>query len=351
MRIGTKELQEMLGSMSKVRPNATLEITSYMELNFTKDKLVLNATDGNNFISAYRDIENEEELSIIIKTDQFTKLVNRTTSDYIDVTPHKDYIKIKGNGSYKIEILQDEEYPKHPINLESAVTSKDCWTYLLQHGLTIGKNIKSVTAADGVLFGYLLRDGKVVTGDSTKIAVSDFECDSMELLIPPVLATLIGSIKSEKCDLLVDNNNMLLVRGKGIEVCGQLMEGIDDYPNVLPIIETPQPCTCKVGTQELSKALDRIGLFVSEYDMNLISVGFSEGAIIIENATKSYETLEVTDQHGHVDIVYDININILKDVISVIDSPTIEIGYGERDVLKITTDEEIMMLATTDEEV
>ena len=45
-----------------------------------------------------------------------------------------------------------------------------------------------------------------------------------------------------------------------------------------------------------------------------------------------------------------ININLLKDVIAVIDSPTIEIGYGEDDILKITTDEEVMMLATTGEE-
>ena len=38
MRIGTKELQEMLGCLSKIRPNATLEITNYIELNFTKDR-------------------------------------------------------------------------------------------------------------------------------------------------------------------------------------------------------------------------------------------------------------------------------------------------------------------------
>ena len=350
MRIGTKELQDMLGCLSKVRPNATLEITNYVELHFTKDRLILNATDGNNFISAYRNIENEEELSIIVKTDQFTKLVGRTTTDYIDITPHKDYISIKGNGTYKMEILQDEEYPKSPIYLETAVTAKDCWTHLLQHGINVGKNIKSVTAADGVLFGYLLRDGKIVTGDSTKIAVSDFECEGLELLIPPVLATLISSVKSEKCDIFVDSNNMLLLRGKGIDVSGQLMEGVEEYPNVIPIIETQQPSTCKVGTQELSKALDRIGLFVSTYDMNLISVGFSDGAIILENSTKSYETIEVTDQHNHADKVYDININLLKDVIAVIDSPTIEIGYGEDDILKITTDEEVMMLATTGEE-
>ena len=31
-------------------------------------------------------------------------------------------------------------HPKSPIYLETAVTTKDCWTHLLQHGINVGKN-------------------------------------------------------------------------------------------------------------------------------------------------------------------------------------------------------------------
>ena len=352
MRINTNKLRNMLGHITKVKANPLLEISNYIQLVCDKDGIKINATDGDNHITVFEDGEYDESIDYIVKTDQFVSLINKTTTENVTLTAKENYLEVKGNGTYKVELVQGEIYPDHKIETNGALKIDDCVAYNLKHGLNVGKNVKSQTAADGCLFGYLFRNNHIITADAIKVNASDFDCQGLEVLIPPSLANLVQTLSSEKVNIIHDvNNNSIMFKSKNIVISGTLMEGVEEYPeSILPMIEETQPSLCVVDTQEFLKALNRIGLFIDIYDMNTLQIAFVGDLIKLQTVGGSVESITTKDSPRHEDIVYEVNIKYLQDLVSSVDSPTIDIEYGNPDLIKIVSDKDQMLLSTLDNE-
>ena len=353
MRINTNKLRNMLGHITKVKANPLLEISNYIQLVCDKDgSMKINATDGDNHITVFEDGEYDESIDFIVKTDQFVSLINKTTTENVTLTAKENYLEVKGNGTYKVELVQGEIYPDHKIETNGALKIDDCVAYNLKHGLNVGKNVKSQTAADGCLFGYLFRNNHIITADAIKVNASDFDCQGLEVLIPPSLANLVQTLSSEKVNIIHDvNNNSIMFKSKNIVISGTLMEGVEEYPeSILPMIEETQPSLCVVDTQEFLKALNRIGLFIDIYDMNTLQIAFVGDLITLQTVGGSVESITTKDSPRHEDIVYEVNIKYLQDLVSSVDSPTIDIEYGNPDLIKIVSDKDQMLLSTLDNE-
>jgi DNA polymerase III sliding clamp (beta) subunit (PCNA family) len=343
----------MLGHITKVKANPLLEISNYIQLVCDKDgSMRINATDGDNHITVFEDGEYDESIDFIVKTDQFVSLINKTTTENVTLTAKENYLEVKGNGTYKVELVQGEIYPDHKIETNGALKIDDCVAYNLKHGLNVGKNVKSQTAADGCLFGYLFRNNHIITADAIKVNASDFDCQGLEVLIPPSLANLVQTLSSEKVNIIHDvNNNSIMFKSKNIVISGTLMEGVEEYPeSILPMIEETQPSLCVVDTQEFLKALNRIGLFIDIYDMNTLQIAFVGDLITLQTVGGSVESITTKDSPRHEDIVYEVNIKYLQDLVSSVDSPTIDIEYGNPDLIKIVSDKDQMLLSTLDNE-
>lgn len=353
MKINTNKLRNMLGHITKVKANPLLEISNYIQLVCDKDgSMKINATDGDNHITVFEDGEYDESIDFIVKTDQFVSLINKTTTENVTLTAKENYLEVKGNGTYKVELVQGEIYPDHKIETNGALKIDDCVAYNLKHGLNVGKNVKSQTAADGCLFGYLFRNNHIITADAIKVNASDFDCQGLEVLIPPSLANLVQTLSSEKVNIIHDvNNNSIMFKSKNIVISGTLMEGVEEYPeSILPMIEETQPSLCVVDTQEFLKALNRIGLFIDIYDMNTLQIAFVGDLITLQTVGGSVESITTKDSPRHEDIVYEVNIKYLQDLVSSVDSPTIDIEYGNPDLIKIVSDKDQMLLSTLDNE-
>lgn len=353
MKINTNKLRNMLGHITKVKANPLLEISNYIQLVCDKDgSMKINATDGDNHITVFEDGEYDELIDYIVKTDQFVSLINKTTTENVTLTAKENYLEVKGNGTYKVELVQGEIYPDHKIETNGALKIDDCVAYNLKHGLNVGKNVKSQTAADGCLFGYLFRNNHIITADAIKVNASDFDCQGLEVLIPPSLANLVQTLSSEKVNIIHDvNNNSIMFKSKNIVISGTLMEGVEEYPeSILPMIEETQPSLCVVDTQEFLKALNRIGLFIDIYDMNTLQIAFVGDLITLQTVGGSVESITTKDSPRHEDIVYEVNIKYLQDLVSSVDSPTIDIEYGNPDLIKIVSDKDQMLLSTLDNE-
>lgn len=353
MKINTNKLRNMLGHITKVKANPLLEISNYIQLVCDKDgSMRINATDGDNHITVFEDGEYDESIDFIVKTDQFVSLINKTTTENVTLTAKENYLEVKGNGTYKVELVQGEIYPDHKIETNGALKIDDCVAYNLKHGLNVGKNVKSQTAADGCLFGYLFRNNHIITADAIKVNASDFDCQGLEVLIPPSLANLVQTLSSEKVNIIHDvNNNSIMFKSTNIVISGTLMEGVEEYPeSILPMIEETQPSLCVVDTQEFLKALNRIGLFIDIYDMNTLQIAFVGDLITLQTVGGSVESITTKDSPRHEDIVYEVNIKYLQDLVSSVDSPTIDIEYGNPDLIKIVSDKDQMLLSTLDNE-
>ena len=352
MKVNTSILKDMLKAVSGCKPSKILEITNYYELAFSVEGLSLRATDGINFITINYPEQCEEKMTAIVKADQFSKLINKTTKDTVGLKLMDNYLEVKGNGTYKVEIVNDEVYPTLDIDVDKEFTV----TYTtLSNAITSGAKAKSNVATEGVLFSYLVRDSEIVTADAIKVYSTELDgeyLDDIELLIPPTLANLLQSIDVENINFMVDKDcTTLRAIGQNVTITGALQEGAGEYPNVIPLLNGKYPYTCEVDVKEVLQALDRLNLFIGLYDKGIIDVVFSNTNMAIATSSKSVETIEYTKP---IDLsesfIISVNSGYMKDLFSAVDEPNVTIEFGTDETIKLCTKDSTMLLATADEE-
>lgn len=352
MKVKTSILKDMLRAANGVKPSKLLEITNYYELDFSVEGLSLRATDGINFITINYPEQCEEELTAIVKADQFSKLINKTTKDTVGLKLMDNYLEVKGNGTYKVEIVNDEVYPTLDIDVDKEFTA----TYTtLSNAITSGAKAKSNVATEGVLFSYLLRDSDIVTADAIKVYSTELDgeyLEDIELLIPPTLANLLQSIDVENINFMVDKDcTTLRAIGQNVIITGALQEGAGEYPDVLPLLSSEYPYSCEVDVKEVLQALDRLNLFIGLYDKGIIDVVFSNTSMAVTTSSKSVETIEYTKP---IDLsesfIISVNSGYMRDLFSAVDEPNVTIEFGTDETIKLCTKDSTMLLATADEE-
>ena len=352
MKVNTSILKNMLSAASRCKPSKLLEITNYYELDFSVEGISLRATDGVNFITINHPTKCDEDMSVIVKADQFSKLINKTTKDTVGLKLMDNYLEVRGNGTYKVEIVSDEVYPTLDIDADKEFML----TYTtLSNAIADGAKAKSVSPNDGVLYSYLLRDNQIITADAIKVYSTELDgeyLDDVELLIPPTLATLLQSIDVEKIVFAVNKDCTLLrAVGQNVIITGALQEGASDYPNVMPLLNSKYPYTCEVNVKEVLQAVDRLNLFVGLYDKGIIDLVFSDVNMTIATSSKSVEAVEYTKG---IDLpepfMISVNEGYLRDLFSAVDEPTVTIEFGTDETIKLCTKDSIMLLATADEE-
>ena len=352
MKVNTSILKDMLSKVNGCKPNKILEITNYYELDFKKEGLSLRATDGINFITVNHSTECEEEMTVIVKADQFSKLINKTTKDTVTLKLTDNYLEVKGNGTYKVEIVSDEIYPSLDIDVDKEFNVS--YT-TLSNAITSGGKAKSNVPTDGVLFSYLIRNSEVITADAIKVYSTELEgkdLEDIEILIPPTLANLLLSIDIENVKFMIDEDcTTLRAIGQNVTITGALQEGADEYPDVIPLLNSEYPYTCEIDVKEVLQALDRLDLFIGLYDKGIIDLVFSDVNMTLATSSKSVEVVEYTKG---IDLsepfMISVNSGYLKDLFNAVDEPNVKIEFGTEETMKLCTKDSIMLLATADEE-
>ena len=130
IKIETKILKDLSNkaysvcSFDKMAP-----LTELMEIDIKKDKIIIRSTDSitNLFVSA--DIkDNEEEMRIVVDANIFNSLINKITTEYIELNVNNNSLMISGNGVYYLDVRVDEngEIIKFPeINIDESKATKD----------------------------------------------------------------------------------------------------------------------------------------------------------------------------------------------------------------------------------
>ena len=352
MKVNTSILKDMLRAVNGCKPSKLLEITNYYELDFSVEGLSLRATDGINFITINYPTECDEKMTAIVKADQFSKLINKTTKDTVSLNLTDSYLEVKGNGTYKVEIVSDEVYPTLDIDADKEFMI----TYTtLSNAIIDGAKAKSTSPNDGALYSYLIRDSEVVTADAIKVYSTELDgkdLEDIEILIPPTLANLLLSIDVENIKFMIDKDRTTLrAVGQNITITGALQEGAAEYPNVIPLLNSKYPYTCEVDVKQVLQAIDRLNLFIGLYDKGIIDVVFSDTNMTIATSSKSVEAIEYTKP---IDLsepfVISVNSAYMKDLFSAVDEPKVKIEFGTEETIKLCTKDSIMLLATADEE-
>ena len=348
MKIQTTTLKKMLNQVAKCKPNGVLEISKYYELVFNKEGLTITATDGVNQISVKtKDGKQDNEQVIIVRAEQFSKLVNKTTKENIELKVKDDSLQVKGNGTYNIEIFTEEEYPH--LEMEKDISFKVLTNELL-HGLSVGKYTKALNTSEGLLYYYAILDSKVIATDSIKVSCTNIKGFNEDVLITPALALLLESIQEDKVEVFINENKTdIMFRTESVEIFGAIPEGVEEYPNVLSLFDEDEKEMAELNVQATLEGLDRLKLFLSAYSKDLMELTITNEMLILAT-DKSFENIPF-DNEIEEEYEYELalNTNYFYDIVRAMKTEHFKLLY-EDDMLLLESGNDKFILACADNE-
>lgn len=346
-KIETPILQEMVSKLSKCGGNRLLEITNYYELVVDERGLVINATDGNNFITVINETTKGEALKTIVKADHFSKLVTKTTSPQMIFTLKENYLEVVGNGKYKLEIIEGEQYPSYEFKAEQEF---EIDLEVLKAAINVNKYSVSQNISDGVLTGYLIADNKMITADGIRVCVTPLPMEGVNLLLSQEFVSLIGALTESKAKLNISADGKMQVVTKNAIIFGSEMEGKNQYPDVMPLTEIQFPSKCSLSKLSILAILERLNLFVNPFEKNETILMFEENCLKIVTLTGSYETVAYVGTTGFEPYKCSINGMFFKDLVSAVKTEVFNLHFGEEVLIRVDTAESIQLLATGEEQ-
>ena len=351
IKLETRILKRVITKARKVKPNSRLEISYFYKLDFNDEELKLTATDGANYLEVKTDkVIVEKPATVIVKADQLYKLVNNISAKEISLTATDEYLEVRevgAGGVYKVDIYTDEEYPTISMNSDNILEVN---TETLKHAFKCTKRCKSKSTSDGVLFYYLIRNEKLITSNSIKIAYADVPGFTDEVLISPNIANMISTLDAKVTRVEIDKDSQKIkFIGDDVVIMGGLIEGAKDYPYGISILDLDFPYSCTIDKDVMIGALNRIKPFIALDDEPEIDLTFKSDELVISTSEDSYEKIVYEDKPATItkDIFRAFDINFLLDILKSISESTVTVSIGE-DLLKIESNEDVYILIIID---
>lgn len=343
LTINTQELQDMVSKASKcVSNNKLIPLTSLMSIKVAGNILTLTTTDATNYFQVSKlDKVDCEDFEVSVLADTFTKLVQKTTSDTITLTVDNAILKVKGNGTYTIELPLDEngsviKFPnKMPESLIEAGTIKlsTVKTILSANKASLALNVEVPS-----LTCYYCADS-VVTSDRYKVCSTNVKTFGEPRLITANLMELLGILSKEDISVLYSETHNCLVFETDLEsVYAPITDGVDTFPitAINSLISQEFSSSCKVSKSAVLNLLDRLSLFVSPYDKKGIYLTFTqEGIAFSSKKSSGTEIVPYISSTSFVPYTCCIDIEMLKSQIATQDTDDLELYYGSEIAIKL----------------
>ena len=351
MKINTKLLQDMVSKAIKgASNNKMIPITSLISIEILSGKLILKTTDGSNHLYITEKLEDDyTNFYSIVNADMFAKLVSKTTSEYIELNNKESYLEFIGNGSYKLEIPvnSDGDIIKFPqFNIKEDIVPQQISINNLKNILTAAKVSIAKTMEVPCLTGYYISD-KVVSTNREMICLIEDNLSSSPILISSYMAELLQLFEGNDLAFIKDENKLMFSTDK-ITVLGKELEGKDIYPVVAVenLAKSDYDNLIVVNKQDLLNVLDRMALFVTDYDKNGVYLNFAEkGLEIRSQKSNAIETIEFKSEKPAVEFNCLADIEMLKSQVGAIIGDIVNIYYGQATSLKLKEGNTTMILS------
>lgn len=346
IKLKTTELQSMVNKSIKcVSNNKLIPLTSLMSIKVQDNCLTLTTTDATNYfyVSSTSKIDSEDfEVSVL--ADLFTHLVQKTTSDEITLEIEGNLVKVKGNGTYTMELPLDEN--GNPIKFPVKLKNDDFRTLLGTIKVSTIKTLLAVnkpSLADSMEFPaltcYYCGDS-VITSDRKQICRTNIKMFDEPMLITPALMELLGSFEEENIEVTAeeDSANVVFSTSTAI-VFAPITSGVDTFPvdSINTLADQSFSSTCVLPKSAVLNVLDRLSLFVAPYDKKQIYLTFTrEGLMLSSMKSSGQELIPYINSENFMDYTCCINIDMLKAQISSQDCDNITLSYGSDVAVKLS---------------
>lgn len=106
MLIETQLLKESCNKiLNAIDTSGSSNLTDLVELKTEDNKLYLNVTNTEYYVSAIFPINTDEKFHATVNADKFLKLIPQLTTEAVEITFKDNHVAIKANGKYKIPVI------------------------------------------------------------------------------------------------------------------------------------------------------------------------------------------------------------------------------------------------------
>jgi DNA polymerase III sliding clamp (beta) subunit (PCNA family) len=332
IKIKTNILQKLLAKAQKaVSNNKLLPITSLFGINTSKEgTLTVMSYDGSNFLKVSTSVDYHEDKYVAINADSFYALVSRLTSDDITLDFTQDYLKINSSGSnYKFDIAYEEgnvvKFPEFNVDVNG--DSIELLLADLELAISLNKPAAATTSELVSITGAYFGD-KIVTTNGYMACITNKKLFNTPLLLTYNTLTLISALSGEKVRVGV-GSKIWFTDSNGVLIVGEPMSQVNDYPlaKVLTFLETNSVGAFKVAKKDLLQSLDRLNIFVTEFDNNVIEAEVTENQLLLKSLKNS--AIEVIKLTGPLaPFKFKIDYGYFKSQIASTKDEVVELKYG-----------------------
>lgn len=276
--------------------NKLIPITSLVGIELNNGVLTLTTTDATNYLYVRENLVEGDDFYVVIDATVLNKLVGKITSEYITFDIDNDVLKVVGNGTYSIEIPVDESgepirFPDPYVDFTPVIESEIKYSDL-KNILGTAKTSLATTMEIPCYTGYYLSKSAITT-DGEQVCNVGVELFDVPVLVNATMMELITTM-TEDVVKFKQNDNIIVFETPTVTIYGNQQSGIEDF-NIKALnnlIEQDFESSCAVGRTEMISTLERILLFVGEFDENCVVLNFSTDSVIVtDRAGKSQETL------------------------------------------------------------
>ena len=354
----TKVLKDLTARVMKgVGKNESIMRTCWIGIKCQENTLSMTAWDGENYLVVSEDKIVCDDFKVTVTAEKFAQLVSKTTTDKITLELKDNYLKVKGNGDYKLELPVNDEgeldnYPEIVFDTKKKGTkiklSAIVWS--------IEGNKISLAKTPEVphLMCYYFGD-EVLTTNNTTAALSNINVFGQPIMLKSDLVNLVATMENEEITVYTDKDKILFKTPK-TTILGYFNEGKEEFEEGIKdelkqLFDEESPASCSVEKDALLGILDRIMLFVKTKEEG-IRVLFTKNGIQFYNKDNSVnELLQYATSENFVSFEVKLQLDVLKDLINNVCDDKCYIQYGLDGMLKFGKEKRHHLLTVLADEV
>lgn len=355
IKLKTEVLRNMLNKAVKVCSFSNiLPLTSLVEIETNESGLFVKTTDNITTMIIKENIEGLTPARVVVDANIITALINKITTEEIELIINDASLTINGNGVYNLEIRVDEsgEVVKLPTIDQELINSanKEFDFKAITDRLKICRPAIPETEDQKEYNNYYMKDIVLATNEF-KISVIN-NISSMadeELFIPAEFGQILIDLDYAKANYIRRDKSLVVV-GENF-VIGTTMYGeFDKFPleNIRAAVGQEYKYSAVIKKKDLSLLLDRLTLFVTTFDGGSIDLVFTPEGIRVTNKKKTCdETIKYVSKNVSdlVEFPCIVNITYFKAQLDILPSEEIEFRFGGSETGIAIVDGEITQVA------
>lgn len=345
--VNTVKFQDMLNKVLKgAGMDPVRALTQNIGVKVEEDgNLYLMSTDSVSYlkvISKDAIINHSDDLfDLLIPIAKFSDVIKKITSSNITLKLEGTGCKVVGNGSYMIDLVEvDGEFPSFPFPDESEMTfiadSQQVVSPMdISNVVKTNQGSLATTTEIPALLNYYTNRSGVYSSDSDTVTWNKQVLFENDTLIPKRLMNLLGMFPDKEITVKSYEEGYISAESDTMVVISKVVSDTESFPlEVLKDIITANRQNCYlVNRAELMACLDRIGLFIQEYDEGAVYLTFGNNSIIVTNkrGTSSERIPYVEPINSDNNVVVLVCYNMLLKLLSALSTDVVNIYLDDRE--------------------